>query len=463
MPTARRIATPTNSASTAQQHAGADLAGLERRQHDVVGGPAEHPGVGDGQRAEQHAAERREREDPRLALDRDPEDGEPGTPSCPAAVRSSVTCASPDLRGTRGSPGIPTLRHRDDRRRDRRMLRAMTDSSPRPRERHELCDLALALGPDAPTLCGGWDAHDLLVAPGRPRAQAARARWATSSPRCPASPTGRWRKQRQSRSRCWSSSCASPALYLRAMPVGRRGDERLEYSCTTRTCAAAGPAGSRASSPPTDARRALGPARQGHARSSAASCRSRPCSGAPTPARPRVRRRATTRSSSPAPVVELVLFLFGRSAVRGLTFDGPDDAVASCRARPSLERLTGARPHGCAGELEAALCASCDRECSAALELRGRHRADLSRRRPDAAPASPLERPWSSRLRPSRRDHPDVLSGSRRRTLPPSRRYCQQHATRPRPARESSMLVTSAPRRPATHAARGRARTASDP
>lgn len=30
------------------------------------------------------------------------------------------------------------------------------------RERHALCDLALELGPDAPTLCGEWDARGLL-------------------------------------------------------------------------------------------------------------------------------------------------------------------------------------------------------------------------------------------------------------------------------------------------------------
>jgi uncharacterized protein (TIGR03085 family) len=31
------------------------------------------------------------------------------------------------------------------------------------RERHALCDTALALGPDAPTLCGGWTARDLVA------------------------------------------------------------------------------------------------------------------------------------------------------------------------------------------------------------------------------------------------------------------------------------------------------------
>jgi uncharacterized protein (TIGR03085 family) len=31
------------------------------------------------------------------------------------------------------------------------------------RERHALCDTALALGPDAPTLCGGWTARELVA------------------------------------------------------------------------------------------------------------------------------------------------------------------------------------------------------------------------------------------------------------------------------------------------------------
>jgi hypothetical protein len=31
------------------------------------------------------------------------------------------------------------------------------------RERADLCDLALVLGEDAPTLCGGWDAKDLVT------------------------------------------------------------------------------------------------------------------------------------------------------------------------------------------------------------------------------------------------------------------------------------------------------------
>ena len=38
----------------------------------------------------------------------------------------------------------------------------MTDKLAR-RERHALCDLALALGPDVPTLCGEWTCRDLVA------------------------------------------------------------------------------------------------------------------------------------------------------------------------------------------------------------------------------------------------------------------------------------------------------------
>ena len=90
MPTARRIATPRKSASTATSSAGVDLAGLEGGQHDVVGRPAEHPGVGDGQRAEEDAAERGEGEDPGLAPDRDAEYGEALTCRRPAVLAPLV-------------------------------------------------------------------------------------------------------------------------------------------------------------------------------------------------------------------------------------------------------------------------------------------------------------------------------------------------------------------------------------
>ena len=74
--------------------AGPDLTVLEGGQDDVVGRPAEHPGVGDRERAEQDAADRREREDPRLATDRHPEDPEPlDRGPAPAPCRSAACLA----------------------------------------------------------------------------------------------------------------------------------------------------------------------------------------------------------------------------------------------------------------------------------------------------------------------------------------------------------------------------------
>ena len=39
----------------------------------------------------------------------------------------------------------------------------MLSSSLARRERAALCDLALEVGPEAPTLCGGWDVKDLVT------------------------------------------------------------------------------------------------------------------------------------------------------------------------------------------------------------------------------------------------------------------------------------------------------------
>ena len=95
------------------EQAAVDLAVLERREHDVLGRPAEHPRVGDGQRAEEHAADRGEREDPRLALDRDPEDGEPvegggrsrrHTRLAHGTTLSSTTASLSDQPGNRPAP-----------------------------------------------------------------------------------------------------------------------------------------------------------------------------------------------------------------------------------------------------------------------------------------------------------------------------------------------------------------------
>ena len=58
------------------EQGGVDLAVLEGGDQHVVGGPAEHPGVGDGQQGEQHAADGGEDEDAGFAADGVAEYGE---------------------------------------------------------------------------------------------------------------------------------------------------------------------------------------------------------------------------------------------------------------------------------------------------------------------------------------------------------------------------------------------------
>ena len=87
--------------------------------------------------------------------------------TCPSpwsVVRRSCSCRP---RGTPPSgQAIPTLRHRTWPS-PRRMLRAWVSTRDRRASpavsAHALCDLALEVGADSPTLCTGWTAKDLVV------------------------------------------------------------------------------------------------------------------------------------------------------------------------------------------------------------------------------------------------------------------------------------------------------------
>ena len=86
------------------------LAGAERREHRVVGGPAEHPRVGHGQGAEEEAADRGQGEDDGFALDRDQEYGESVPRRRPAWLRLRVRhlgALPPPVRRTSDGQGIP--------------------------------------------------------------------------------------------------------------------------------------------------------------------------------------------------------------------------------------------------------------------------------------------------------------------------------------------------------------------
>ena len=111
-------------------------------------------------------------EDPRLPPDRDPEYGEALARRRPAWLRLHVrhlgsrhlpsVVAHTDLRPS-GYSTPPTPYQRDRPRPIDRRLARMTRALLARRERVALCDLALVLGEDAPTLCGDWTAKDLVA------------------------------------------------------------------------------------------------------------------------------------------------------------------------------------------------------------------------------------------------------------------------------------------------------------
>jgi uncharacterized protein (TIGR03085 family) len=204
----------------------------------------------------------------------------------------------------------------------------MTDSLAR-RERAALCDLALEVGPDSPTLCSGWASRDLVVH------LYVRERRPLASAGIMLSPLA------------GLTSRASRALARRpydelvgrlrtpggpyVVPAVDRLANTFEYLVHHEDLRRGGPSWSPRSLPAADVDLLWGQL------SKAVGFVGRKLPG------PTVLRRADTGASivarkgdSPVvvsgDVVELVLFLFGRSATSGIAFDGPEEAVAALRA-----------------------------------------------------------------------------------------------------------------------------------
>ena len=205
----------------------------------------------------------------------------------------------------------------------------MADSFAR-RERHELCDLALALGPDAPTLCEGWTSSDLMahlvVRERKPIASVGNVveRMSGLTQRAMAKEQRRGYEVLVERYR-------TPAAFLRAVPAideGMNGFELLVHHEDLRR-------GGDAWEPRDLSAGELDLLWKRLTKGIAFFGRRLPV--------PTVIRRADTGATAVAkkgpdpvtvtgPVVELVLFLFGRSAVRDLTYDGPQQQVATLRS-----------------------------------------------------------------------------------------------------------------------------------
>jgi uncharacterized protein (TIGR03085 family) len=198
------------------------------------------------------------------------------------------------------------------------------------RERHELCDLALALGPDAPTLCEGWDARDLVSH------LLVRERNPISSLGNVVPPLSGLTERAMDHRRAKPfevqvETLRSPAPVLRVVSPLDRLINTFELVVHHEDLRRGQPDWSPRDLPAADRDVLWSQLRRGGS-----------FFGRKLPV-PTVLRRSDTGDTAvlrngadpvtvTGPVVELVMFLFGRTAVRDLAFEGPDDGVAALRS-----------------------------------------------------------------------------------------------------------------------------------
>jgi uncharacterized protein (TIGR03085 family) len=196
------------------------------------------------------------------------------------------------------------------------------------RERLALCDLALEVGPDAPTLCEGWDAADLvahlLVREREPLAAAGVALPPLAGVTERA--MDRWRRGEYAEA---VRVLRSPG-FLYALPPVDKAFNTLEYLVHHEDLRRGAPGWAPRELAPADLDEVFNQLR-----------RAAPLLGRRLPA-PVVLRRVDTGDSAtlrkgPAPVtvtgpvVELALFVFGRSATADLVLEGAPDDVEAVR------------------------------------------------------------------------------------------------------------------------------------
>jgi uncharacterized protein (TIGR03085 family) len=198
------------------------------------------------------------------------------------------------------------------------------------RERLALCDLALALGPDAPTLCEGWDARDLvshlLIRERRPITALGNV--------VPPLAGLTERAMAAHRTRSYEvlvERLRTPSPPLRAVPLLDRLMNTIEMVVHHEDLRR-GQADWRPRALPAGDLDLLW----------SQLVRTAPMIGRRLPVPAELRRAdtgdtAVVREGSggvtvSGPVVELLLFLVGRSAVRDVSFDGPDDAIDTVRS-----------------------------------------------------------------------------------------------------------------------------------
>jgi uncharacterized protein (TIGR03085 family) len=196
------------------------------------------------------------------------------------------------------------------------------------RERTALCELAIEVGPGSPTQCAGWTAQDLVIH------LLVRERSPLGAAGIMASPLAGFTKRASERYEQQEYAALVDRLRtpggLFAIPAVDRAANTFEYVVHHEDL--------RRSQPGWEPRR-LDPADVDTLWASLT--KGLGFFGRKLPG-PTVVRRADTGATAvgkkgtdpvtvTGDVVELILFLFGRSATRGLEFEGPDEAVAALR------------------------------------------------------------------------------------------------------------------------------------
>lgn len=203
----------------------------------------------------------------------------------------------------------------------------MTDTLAR-RERQALCDTALALDASAPTLCGDWDvtmllAH-LIVREHKPLRSAG-----ITIPALAGLTERAMRKEAARGVPAMVATLRKPPLTPYSLPVVERFTQTLEYVVHHEDLRRGQPGWEPRELPAEDVEELW-----------ALVSRSGAYLGRNLDVPTRIARSDRPDTSArfskgddpvvvTGPVMELVLWAFGRSAVRDLSYDGPDDAVAS--------------------------------------------------------------------------------------------------------------------------------------
>jgi uncharacterized protein (TIGR03085 family) len=205
----------------------------------------------------------------------------------------------------------------------------MTESLAR-RERAALCDLAVEVGADAPTLCDGWTASDLvahlLVRERNPIASLGNV-VESMAPRTQAAMA----KRQQTGYDAMVATLRTPPAPLRVLPFVDRMMNGFEYLVHHEDLRR----GAEGWEPRTLDRADVDALWSQLSRGASFFGRKLPG--------PTVLRRTDTGATAvvrkgadpvtiSGDVLELILFLFGRSATLGLEFEGPEAAVAAVRA-----------------------------------------------------------------------------------------------------------------------------------